>query len=177
MELKNEGHEPFTLEPGSRIAQMVLYGGLPVDKPYRFKGRYHGQRAVTGARAAGVSKTLDASPMWVAGPFNGTPTRTYATWRCKIEAAIKEHPELGTLDTTGLPSTPVATNGSGDFLTLDEMECEHIKAALTATNGHRGRACQLLGISRPTLVRKVRKFGLEKFGESVSALPAPAASH
>jgi two-component system response regulator AtoC len=44
--------------------------------------------------------------------------------------------------------------------TLDEIEREHIERVWALTNGHRGKTCQLLGISRPTLERKLRKYGL-----------------
>jgi two-component system response regulator AtoC len=44
--------------------------------------------------------------------------------------------------------------------TLDEMEKAHIERVFTMTKGHKGRACQILGISRPTLERKLRKYGL-----------------
>jgi two-component system, NtrC family, response regulator AtoC len=44
--------------------------------------------------------------------------------------------------------------------TLDEIEREHIERVWAFTNGHRGKTCQLLGISRPTLERKLRKYGL-----------------
>lgn len=98
MELKNEGHEPFRLLPGMRVAQMIFYGGVPCDRPYRFKGRYHGQKAVTQAREPGESKTRDVSPMWVAGPFFGVSSSYYSVWYGKMIAAIKERPELGTVE-------------------------------------------------------------------------------
>ncbi len=41
---------------------------------------------------------------------------------------------------------------------LAEVERVHILKALDATSGHKGKACQLLGISRPTLERKLRKY-------------------
>ena len=44
--------------------------------------------------------------------------------------------------------------------TLDELEQAHIKRVLLATGGNQGRACELLGISRPTLRRKVRRYDL-----------------
>jgi two-component system response regulator AtoC len=44
--------------------------------------------------------------------------------------------------------------------TLDELEKSHIERVFTMTKGHKGRACQILGISRPTLERKLRKYGL-----------------
>jgi two-component system, NtrC family, response regulator AtoC len=44
---------------------------------------------------------------------------------------------------------------------LDEVEKEHISNALRFTEGNRGRVCELLGISRPTLQRKIRKYGIK----------------
>ena len=42
--------------------------------------------------------------------------------------------------------------------TLDEAERVHILKALELTDGHKGKACQMLGISRPTLERKLKKY-------------------
>ena len=44
--------------------------------------------------------------------------------------------------------------------TLDEAEKILIIRALAATEGHKGRTCQVLGISRPTLERKLQKYGI-----------------
>lgn len=44
---------------------------------------------------------------------------------------------------------------------LDEAERRHIALTLRHTGGNRRRAAQLLGISRSTLLHKVRKYGLE----------------
>jgi DNA-binding NtrC family response regulator len=44
---------------------------------------------------------------------------------------------------------------------LDEVEKEHILNALKFAGGNRGKVCQLLGISRPTLQRKIRKYQIE----------------
>jgi two-component system response regulator AtoC len=44
--------------------------------------------------------------------------------------------------------------------TLDEAERILIERALAATRGHKGKACQILGISRPTLERKLQKYGV-----------------
>jgi two-component system response regulator AtoC len=43
--------------------------------------------------------------------------------------------------------------------TLEEAERQLIERALVITRGHKGRACQMLGISRPTLERKLAKYG------------------
>jgi two-component system response regulator AtoC len=44
---------------------------------------------------------------------------------------------------------------------LDEVEKEHIVNALKFAGGNRGKVCELLGISRPTLQRKIRKYRIE----------------
>lgn len=43
---------------------------------------------------------------------------------------------------------------------LDEIERFHVLRVLEATGWHRGRACAVLGISRPRLRRMIRQFGL-----------------
>jgi two-component system response regulator AtoC len=49
-------------------------------------------------------------------------------------------------------------SGSSAIKSLDEVEKEHILNALKFAGGNRGRVCELLGISRPTLQRKIRKY-------------------
>jgi two-component system response regulator AtoC len=44
--------------------------------------------------------------------------------------------------------------------TLDELEAEHIQRVLDHTAGHKGRSCEILGISRPALDRKIAKYDL-----------------
>ena len=44
--------------------------------------------------------------------------------------------------------------------TLDEVERSHILRVWALTTGHKGKTCQILGISRPTLERKLRKYGI-----------------
>ncbi|OGG51647.1 MAG: hypothetical protein A3F84_01160 [Candidatus Handelsmanbacteria bacterium RIFCSPLOWO2_12_FULL_64_10] len=44
--------------------------------------------------------------------------------------------------------------------TLAEVERIHIERMLRVAQGNRGRACDLLGITRPTLRRKMREYGL-----------------
>ncbi len=48
----------------------------------------------------------------------------------------------------------------GHIATLDEVERQHIVRVWALTKGHKGRTCQMLGISRPTLERKLKKYGL-----------------
>src|SRR5205823_15048910 len=44
--------------------------------------------------------------------------------------------------------------------TLDEVERDHIVRVWVLTKGHKGKTCQMLGISRPTLERKLKKYAI-----------------
>ena len=59
-------------------------------------------------------------------------------------------------------SEPLAAPGATDgrIATLDEVEREHIARVWALARGHKGKTCQMLGISRPTLERKLKKYGL-----------------
>ncbi len=56
-------------------------------------------------------------------------------------------------------SSPDVTE-SGPVATLDTIERSHIARALASTGGHKARAAELLGISRPRLNRLIAKYGL-----------------
>jgi DNA-binding NtrC family response regulator len=45
--------------------------------------------------------------------------------------------------------------------TLEDLEREHAARVLAATGGHKARAAQILGVSRPRLNRLMEKYGLE----------------
>jgi two-component system response regulator AtoC len=45
--------------------------------------------------------------------------------------------------------------------TLAEAECRLVIQALIAAGGHKGKTCALLGISRPTLERKLQKYRID----------------
>jgi len=47
---------------------------------------------------------------------------------------------------------------------IDEFEREYLQRALTMTGGQKGRAAQILGISRKSLWQKLRKYGLAEYG-------------
>lgn len=63
-----------------------------------------------------------------------------------VEEAMQEIVESGSQS----PSSPIKL--------LDDVEKEHILNALKFARGNRGKVCELLGISRPTLQRKIRKY-------------------
>lgn len=45
--------------------------------------------------------------------------------------------------------------------TLEAVEAQHIQKILWQTGGHKGNSCQILGISRPALDRKIKKYQLQ----------------
>ncbi len=51
---------------------------------------------------------------------------------------------------------------------LDEVQRDHVARVLAATNWHRGRSCEILGISRPRLRRLISQFGLMPEGNSAA---------
>ena len=54
---------------------------------------------------------------------------------------------------TGSAATP-----TGPLQTLEALERAHIELVLRATNGHRGQAAEILGISERNLYRKLREY-------------------
>ena len=62
------------------------------------------------------------------------------------------------------PAAETAGNGpvadEGPLLSLDQVEAAHIQRVLDHTGGHKGNSCEILGISRPALDRKIGKYGL-----------------
>ncbi len=62
------------------------------------------------------------------------------------------------------PSGPLfavpAVDDASQIPTLEEAERMLIQRAMAVTKGHKGKTCQILGISRPTLERKLQKYAL-----------------
>lgn len=61
--------------------------------------------------------------------------------------------------------------GAESTTNLDSLEAQAIRKALESVGGHRGQAAERLGISRRTLSRKLREYGLS----SARGVPPPAA--
>ena len=57
---------------------------------------------------------------------------------------------------------PTQSSAPDKIETLYEIEQAHIERVMLATGGNQGRACELLGISRPTLRRKIRRYAVER---------------
>jgi two-component system response regulator AtoC len=48
-----------------------------------------------------------------------------------------------------------------EICTIDEIEKKHITQIIKKTGKNKGEVCEILGISRPTLERKLEKYGIE----------------
>jgi len=63
--------------------------------------------------------------------------------------------------TAPAPAAKLPETGTPPALrTLDQLEAEHIQLVLNHTGGHKGNSCDILGISRPALDRKIKKYEL-----------------
>ena len=70
-----------------------------------------------------------------------------------ITADLIRFHEIGAAE---LPETPEES----PLQTLEEVEARHIQKVLDHTGGHKTNSCRILGISRPALDRKIRKYRL-----------------
>jgi len=52
--------------------------------------------------------------------------------------------------------------GQVRLVSLETVEREHVASVLRHVRWHRGKACEILGISRPALDRKIKKYGLDR---------------
>ena len=60
----------------------------------------------------------------------------------------------------GIDSSRMKGQGTARSLSLIEIEEEHIRSILSLVRWHKGKACEILGISRPALERKIEKYGI-----------------
>ena len=83
---------------------------------------------------------------------------TRAVVLAPADVLLAEH--LPPLAPTAAPAPATGWPPEGPLPSLAEAERLLISRALTLTHGHKGKACQMLGISRPTLERKLAKYRL-----------------
>ena len=57
--------------------------------------------------------------------------------------------------------TPPSKASDPPIASLNDVEREHVQRVMNATGGHKARAAELLGVSRPRLNRLLEKYGLE----------------
>jgi DNA-binding NtrC family response regulator len=60
-----------------------------------------------------------------------------------------------------LAITPPREPAAASIAPLNEVEKEHVRRTLEVTGGHKARAAEILGVSRPRLNRLIEKYGLE----------------
>ena len=77
---------------------------------------------------------------------------------CEETCILPEHLPA-TFRNSRVAAVPSSSNGAS-LLTLEQAEREHIRLALEASNGHRGNAARILGISERNLYRKLHEYGL-----------------
>ncbi|KFE72311.1 sigma-54-dependent transcriptional regulator [Hyalangium minutum] len=80
-----------------------------------------------------------------------------------LPALEPSSPEPGRATHTPTPVPLLAAppvDDASQIPTLEEAERMLIQRAMAVTKGHKGKVCQILGISRPTLERKLQKYGL-----------------
>ncbi len=85
-----------------------------------------------------------------------------------VEAVIGARGKVILLEAidTILTSNPCVASGTGlACYSLPHMEKEHIRKALNRLGWNRAETARLLGISLPTLRKKIKKYGIETFGE------------
>ena len=77
---------------------------------------------------------------------------------------VNDFPELGKEDAAKPVSDEISNlftpSEPGKFLTLDEVEERYIRKVIRETDKNKGEICDLLGVSRPTLERKLEKYGI-----------------
>lgn len=59
---------------------------------------------------------------------------------------------------SGSHASGSAGNQASVLRSLDEVAASHIEQVLDHTQGHKGQACEILGISRPALDRKIERY-------------------
>jgi DNA-binding NtrC family response regulator len=67
----------------------------------------------------------------------------------------------GVIRAEHLSTAPQHASKTQPLTSLTEIERDHIRRVLNATGGHKARAAEILGVSRPRLNRLLEKYGLE----------------
>jgi DNA-binding NtrC family response regulator len=79
---------------------------------------------------------------------------------CEGEEVLPEHLPQSVRAGVGKDPLGGERNGTGKIPTLDELQRDHIRLAMQVSEGHRGNAARLLGISERNLYRKLRELGM-----------------
>ena len=71
-------------------------------------------------------------------------------------------PDLLGMEVGKLQENQPPTGGELELITLDALEERHVRRILEYTRWHKGKACNILGISRPALERRIKKYGFNE---------------
>ncbi|MFC1836929.1 helix-turn-helix domain-containing protein, partial [Thermodesulfobacteriota bacterium] len=58
-------------------------------------------------------------------------------------------------------------NTEGQLPTLQDLEIDYIKEVLKETGGNKTHASAIMGIARVSLLRKIKRFGLEEYAADI----------
>ena len=115
------------------------------------------------SRALGRTPPVLAPAALAALKAHGWPGNVRELENCLTRAVVLAtgsviHPEHLLLGTSG-EQTPV--DATGRLVSLTALEREHVARVLAATQGHKARAAEVLGVSRPRLDRLIRRHNLD----------------
>ncbi len=126
------------------------------DIPHIVQAMLTRMKADTGVEVQGVSEAAVAYLAGCEWPGNLRELQ-HAIYRaalaCQKGVIRPEHLDV---------LKPTQSSAPDKIETLYEIEQAHIERVMLATGGNQGRACELLGISRPTLRRKIRRYAVER---------------
>jgi len=139
-----------------RVVEIVVppLRDRPGDLPLLARALLHRASAALGRPAPVLAPDALAALVRHSWPGNVRELENCLTRALVVasgEVIRAEHVVLG---------VPTGSDAPGRVSTLEEMEREHVIRALAATRGHKARAAQLLGVSRPRLDRLLAKHGL-----------------
>lgn len=81
------------------------------------------------------------------------------------QAVLRTNGRILNADLLSLPeakcSEPPTAHDDEVTQSLAQVEAAHLRRVLKHTGGHKTRSCEVLGISRPALDRKIKKYGID----------------
>ena len=134
-------------------------GSAPQPRPSRW-ARTRATPASEGSRVSDVAEMFGAAASPRADG-NSVASASVAPWQ-----AAAWRPVTGPGSDAGGPFNRELEQAR--FPSIEEMERRHIEAALHLFKGSRTQAGRALGISKATLWRKIKRFGLEDAGKESS---------
>lgn len=110
--------------------------------------------------SAGGKLTLEDVPLEIREPAPIPTLASGAVFGASVGTPAVRTPSAPLLASPSVPCPPIGERVAG-VESLDELERAQIISALAATGGSRKLTSERLGISRRTLLRKMKKWGLE----------------